>query len=123
MIEYRADSKDHPECRYSTATSKNCGSYNGKYSCETIRRVFKRCPNVPPEKIYEKTTTDTGSYDPSGGNGGVLGGGDDPKFPGIDPVRPLLSFRLIRLSSVKRGLRCACNSYSVSGACKKKRAP
>lgn len=68
--------KDHPECRHSMSSQKECSSTNGKFACETIRRVFRNCPGLRPEQVYDITTRDAGTVPkpPGGGGGGSDGG-------------------------------------------------
>ncbi|CAM9499714.1 unnamed protein product [Ectocarpus sp. 12 AP-2014] len=74
----KKDMKDHPDCRYSLSSQKECSSNNGSFACETIRRVFRNCPGLRPEQVYDITTRDTGnipkSPGESGGGGGTGGG-------------------------------------------------
>ena len=114
-IERRPDSKEHPECRYSSSTAKECSSNNGKYTCETIRRIFKSCPNTRPEKIYEKTTTDSGTDDNSPAKGGgFLGGWGDHKLPGAESVSfdTLHCYTILRLFTTYCSIRGALEMAS-----------
>lgn len=86
----RADMKDHPDCRYSLSSQKECSSTNGNFACETIRRVFRNCPGLRPEQVYDITTRDTGTV-PKPPDGGDGGDGGIPIFGGRasqQPVRP-----------------------------------
>ncbi|CAM9665722.1 unnamed protein product [Hapterophycus canaliculatus] len=75
--------KDHPNCRYSMSSQKECTSTNGDYACETIRRVFRNCPGLTPKQVYDVTTRDTGTVAKSpGGDGGDGGSGGMP-IPGV----------------------------------------
>lgn len=79
------DMKDHPNCRYSMSSQKECTSTNGDYACETIRRVFRNCPGFSPKQVYDVTTRDTGTVPKSPGDddsGGGGGGGGMP-VPGV----------------------------------------
>eukprot|EP00903_Cladosiphon_okamuranus_P009510 g9062.t1 len=85
--------KDHPECHYSLSSQKECSSINGNYACETIRRVFRNCPGLRPERVYDFTTRDKGTVPkpPGGGDGGdggipVFGGRASPQPGGGSPM-------------------------------------
>lgn len=67
--------EENPGCRYNMSASKECSSTNGSFTCETIRRVFRNCPGVRPEQVYDITTKDSGtvagrSKSPHGDGGG-----------------------------------------------------
>ena len=90
-----ADMEEHPGCRYNMSSSKECSSTNGNFTCETIRRVFRNCPGVRPEQVYDITTKDSGTVAGSsksphvdGGGGGGDGGGsaNERKMPTRDRV-------------------------------------
>ncbi|CAM9922680.1 unnamed protein product [Pylaiella littoralis] len=89
------DIKDHPECRYSMSSQKECSSTNGNFACETIRRVFRNCPGLRPEQVYDITTRDTGtvSKSPGEGTGGSGGGGGGGGVGGIDGGIPVFGGR------------------------------
>eukprot|EP00752_Nemacystus_decipiens_P010243 g9127.t1 len=87
------DMKDHPECRYSLSSQKECSSTNGNFACETIRRVFRNCPGLRPEQVYDMTTRDTGTVPkpPGGGDGGdggipIFGGRASQQQRGGNPM-------------------------------------
>lgn len=80
--------KDHPRCRYSLSSQKECSSTNGNFSCETIRRVFRNCPGMRPEQVYDITTRDTGTV-PKPPRGGDGSDGGIPAFGGRASQKPV----------------------------------
>eukprot|EP00904_Undaria_pinnatifida_P010102 jgi/Undpi1/6221/HiC_scaffold_20.g08705.m1 len=80
--------EEHPGCRYSTSASKECSSTNGSFTCETIRRVFRNCPGVRPEQVYDITTKDSGTVAGSSQSPHSGGGGDgEPAHERKNPKR------------------------------------
>ncbi|CAM9303370.1 unnamed protein product [Scytosiphon promiscuus] len=75
--------KDHPNCRYSMSSQKECTSTNGDYACETIRRVFRNCPGFSPKQVYDVTTRDTGTVPRPPGDDGSGGDGGGVPVPGV----------------------------------------
>ena len=87
-----ADMEEHPGCRYSTSASKECSSTNGSFTCETIRRVFRNCPGVRPEQVYDITTKDSGTVAGSSQSPHSGGGGDgEPAHERKNPKRDRVS--------------------------------
>lgn len=78
-----SDMKDHPNCRYSMSSQKECTSTNGDYACETIRRVFRNCPGLRPTQVYDVTTRDTGTVPKAPGGDGSDGGSGGMPVPGV----------------------------------------
>ncbi len=52
----RNDKKSNPQCHYSTSTSKSCTLANGKFVCDTMRRVDRLCPDQPPHNIFARNS-------------------------------------------------------------------
>lgn len=83
--------EENPGCRYNMSASKECSSTDGSFTCETIRRVFRNCPGVRPEQVYDITTKDSGtvagsSKPPQDGGGDGGGAADERKMPKRDRV-------------------------------------
>lgn len=85
----KKDMEENPGCRYNMSASKECSSTDGSFTCETIRRVFRNCPGVRPEQVYDITTKDSGtvagsSKPPQDGGGDGGGAADERKMPKRD---------------------------------------
>jgi hypothetical protein len=62
-----SDRESHPDCSYSTRTSKSCRSINGKMECETVEKVLRFCPDSKgPCEIFSNILRDEPSIDGSG---------------------------------------------------------
>ncbi|RHY60914.1 hypothetical protein DYB30_002354 [Aphanomyces astaci] len=67
------DREEHPECTHSTTISSSCRSINGDRQCETLRRIFRKCPGRQPALILDvkdqtqdnsvEANTDSDSHD------------------------------------------------------------
>ena len=57
----RRDREKHPECGYSTQVEKQCGmnESNTKFTCETVKKVFRHCQNATPVVVLNRKTSDS----------------------------------------------------------------
>ena len=52
----RREQELRPECSFSSSESQSCSMQNGgNYVCETIKSIFRRCPNERPCEIYRQS--------------------------------------------------------------------
>lgn len=60
----------HPECSFSSTESQSCSMQNGgNYVCETIKSIFRRCPNERPCEIYRQSEKSDDQSLPNQSNG------------------------------------------------------
>lgn len=53
----RKDREAHPGCNYSHSVSKQCSNdAEGKFVCESVKRIMRICPRKPPTTVFESTT-------------------------------------------------------------------
>ena len=91
------DRKRNPNCGYSTSIEQSCGrgteegSKQGEYVCNTIKKVYRQCPNQSPVLIMQKKSENSapglfgglfGSLNKKGSNldEGLVGGEFDSSF-------------------------------------------
>ena len=48
----RENRAQHPECGFSTSESTSCRSVNGEKTCETVRQIWRVCPNRARTLVY-----------------------------------------------------------------------
>ena len=65
------EQKLRPECSFSSSESQSCSMQNGgNYVCETIKSIFRRCPNERPCEIYRQIVKSDDQSLPNDNNGG-----------------------------------------------------
>ena len=60
------DSQQHPNCSYAVSLQKSCSNKNGDFTCETIRKINRMCPNKKSVVIFSESETESGKKDISG---------------------------------------------------------
>ena len=68
----KREQKLHPECSFSSSESQSCSMQSGgNYVCETIKSIFRRCPNERPCEIYRRSekSDDQSLHNGNNGNG------------------------------------------------------
>ena len=78
------DKQQNPSCSYSTQQSTSCRCVNGDTKCETVQRIFRRCPGEQPKEVFNVREEQEGDGVQMGGSMnsssfqfGGGGGGDD----------------------------------------------
>ena len=64
-----SDKTAHPNCSYSTSSSRRCTSVNGDFVCDIFKRIQRHCPGENPAEIFnhkETTTYNKGHLKSSG---------------------------------------------------------
>lgn len=59
----KEDRLQHPNCSYARSLQQSCSNKNGEFTCETIKKINRMCPNERPVVIFSENMSQKGSKD------------------------------------------------------------